>query len=267
MLPALLAALGVGVGVLFSEAGRQVGRDLEDEVNDVNKKIEALAAEGKNKVDETEIRYYKALGKLNRQRKSIFKTTIANFAETAEKIKNVEFEKTIPLAEKVKGIDPKLYKNDSHYVHTFLTGKAGVIVGGIALHFINYMKLDRLKEEAEANYSKTKARYELLSRECVKIDSLTALCGTAYETIETLRSIADMAVEEMGRTLSQNGSDYLEYSEDEQRKIYLTFSVVGALGKLCSMQILTENGEVQPEFERFVGEVKANYLEGGSEDE
>lgn len=258
---------------------------MEERLDSINDNIIELSTKTKEMAEESKSNCDKAVNALNRQKKNLYETTFTTFSVTAGKIKNIDFDNTIPKENKLNTLDTAGIENYSLFYFDHSTGS--VIFDGIATFassvldhyttfppdalgafeliddiakFVRRRKLSSMIEEANAEYSKLKAQCELVKKECSKIDSVTKLCGTTHDTIAALKKMADMAIGEMQRNIAQYGVDYGSYPNEVQTQVYFTFNLIGTLNALANKKLITGNGNVSAAFRKFVGEVNQTYL-------
>lgn len=145
-IPFLLAGLAVGAGVLGA-AGHSVAKDTNTEAENVVGRAKKLYDTEKEHLESLQAETETILTELGMQKKHVMETTVTQFLDVYDKIKNIELSDSTGLDEIANfAIDPQealqLREISGVYVSAFAGGAAGAVAGtAIALAVSGSMPL------------------------------------------------------------------------------------------------------------------------------
>ena len=145
-IPFLLAGLAVGTGLLGA-AGHSVAKDTNTEAENVAERAKKLYDAEKEHLESLQVETETILTELGMQKKHVMETTVAQFLDAYDKIKNIELSESTGLDEIANfAINPQealqLREFSSVYSSAFEGGAAGAVAGtAIALAVSGSMPL------------------------------------------------------------------------------------------------------------------------------
>lgn len=260
------AGLGVGAVTVVKECADEVIDDYVTELNVINHEMEAIQEKTNEQIKKTIKKFENAYTRLANQREEVADGTLRDFVETMSNLKNVDIELEKKTNKKFDefGISNVHYKNNSYqknYVaesilNLALVGILGIGPGGVVSYVAKAVKLQEKIDEAKVELARVKAASEEAKVKCTKISSLTTLGKNTYKTIDTLKNLTDMSIEEVSRIIKDSGTDYQTYTENEKDKVMIMYNFSFALMDLVFTDIFEENGEVSARFKKFVEQAK-----------
>jgi len=261
-IPFLVAGVAIAMGGVVSHCAKEVADDYQDELNSINRSMERMQDETNERVSKSKSNFENNITALTHNRNAIYKTTLTNFSKSFSKIKNVEFENNKKFKENFTQFNTSMvaYSDNSKYrsefwdtsvstvLSTAVFGVGGVFVGSMVSSIKTMYQID----EAKAERSKLRAECESAELECVKLNSLTQYCKTAKSTLSSLKTLTDKGVRGLDRIISESGTDYARYTEQEKQQVRLVVNLAMAVNDMISTDVFDNNGEINPQFNKFI---------------
>ncbi len=135
------------------------------------------------------------------------------------------------------------------------TAVLGGLVAGPALAVLGIVvgaKASANLDKAYSNLSKAKEfkeEMDVAASLCIGIRKRTAMF---HRFLISLNAVFEPLVYEMTEIISQKGSDFREYSEDEKRIVAEAMAMAGAIKSILDTSILNEEGNLTKESEKII---------------
>ena len=271
MFLATLAVVAVGGFMAATTVGMHMNNeDTRKEIRAIRKSAEEKVESSKSMLSNAKRKCNLSLTRLNKIKKNIYDSTFQIFTENAKKITNIDFNNRVNSFNKVEGVSLQTKQVTKYSLEPAesVFGNAMDFIAGIGLggglglgHELHQsFQLDEIKAKTKAEAEKINLEYELVRKECVKLNSLTGLVKTTISTIDALQKLADKAVDEILVNIEQSGTDFSKYTDSEKEQLWITFKLIDAINKLLNMEIVGPNGGVSTKYRKFVGEITTELL-------
>ena len=135
------------------------------------------------------------------------------------------------------------------------TAVLGGLVAGPALAVLGIVvgaKASANLDKAYSNLTKAKEfkeEMDVAASLCIGIRKRTAMF---HRFLISLNAVFEPLVYEMTEIISQKGSDFREYSEDEKRIVAEAMAMAGAIKSILDTSILNEEGNLTKESEKII---------------
>lgn len=270
LLTTLAAIVGGGLFAATTVGMHMNNEDARKEIRSIRKDAEEKIESSKEMLSRAKQKCNSSLTLLNKRKKDIYDTTFKTFTENAKKITNIDFNDRVNAVNKIESINiqTKQVTRYSLEPSDSALGNAMDFIAGIGLgggwglgHELHQsFELDKIKAKTKAEAEKINLEYELVRKECVKLNSITGLVKTTISTVDTLKKLADKAVAEMLINIEQAGTNFSKYTESVKEQLWITFKLIDAINKLLNMEIVGPNGGVSTKYRKYVGELTTELL-------
>lgn len=240
-------------------------------INKLNDEMQKMHDGAKKLTEETKKNFEISNNRLYENRKTVYRTTLKDFATTISSMKEVDFGEFAGRKLAINGIENQImsfkpcfagkteeFTSLNNLLVFAVAGGLGVMIGAAW----KSIELDEKMAEAEEQHAKLKAQCEQNKKDCVKIKNVTKMCDSANETISTLNELTKRIISEVKEVIEKSGNNYQKYTNDQRDKVMLMIDFSMVLNDLICTDIYDEKGAKNRAFTKIFNEAKELIQQG-----
>lgn len=264
-----VAGIGVLTGLSNSSKTKSNLREAEGLIEAANDK----ATEAKEFVEMAQDKTVKAIEALGQLKIHVLKTSMTDFVENFEKIKEVEFTiqngmnnmtKLLPGTPGFKELKQSTHLKTLARIDSILNfGSFGFLTASTLvpnmpvfplMSTILNMKSQTALNNAKANYEKAKVYHSQAKTIGLALKAIFLRCEQIYGLLEQLDSYFSKSVANLRIIIETSGTKWPKFSNEDQKDIYLCVQIAQTVKIVLDTSLLTENGELDKKSEEMVAQ-------------
>lgn len=263
------AGIGALAGLNSKSKAKANLKEAEGLIDAANEKV----SEAKDFIEMAQSNTVKAIEAFGKLKLQVLKTSMSDFVENFEKIKEVEFTDLNSMKD-MTILLPGMpgFKQLKHSTRLETMSKIHDLVGfgsfGMLpilttmptmptfslMTAILQMKSQTALNNAKANYEKAKVYRAQAKSIGLALKAIFLRCGQMYNLLEQLDSYFSKSVSSLCKIIKSSGTNWTKYTPEQQKDIYLCVQIAQTVKIVMDTSLLTDDGELNEKSEAMLAQ-------------